>query len=73
MKKGTCRKCGKYGFLVNHHIVPFKKKYKDKRTIEICPDCHAEVHEILPNDCQSKEFYESFFVSWLYGLFKNFH
>ena len=71
MKYGKCKKCGNETYLEEHHIIPFKKEYKDNRTIDICPNCHTEIHNLLPTTKQSKSFYESFFLSWIFDLFNS--
>jgi 5-methylcytosine-specific restriction endonuclease McrA len=44
-KKGTCKKCGNYFYVHEHHILPKSKFGKDGETVELCPNCHTHFHE----------------------------
>ena len=72
-KIGICRKCGRIGFTILHHIIPFKDYYKDERKIEICSNCHTDYHTYLPAKKQKKSLYETFFISWIFGSFNKYN
>ena len=41
---GYCRKCGKFGFVHKHHVLP--NHFSDRKvTYKLCPNCHTEYHE----------------------------
>jgi len=70
MEKGYCRKCGKYDWLHQHHILPFSK-FGNGETVNLCPNCHTDYHKKLgrknlKND--SIEFHYEMFFRWLTGL-----
>ena len=51
MKKNTCEACGcevEVGAIEKHHIVPpqvtEQANMPESRTVELCGDCHSEVH-----------------------------
>ncbi len=70
MKKGICDRCGEYRWINKHHIYP--KKYFGKKgnneTVQLCLDCHADIHEILPKEKNSKTFYKTFTKKFLTSL-----
>lgn len=69
MKKGICKKCGQYRWVNKHHIYP-KEHFgtKDnKETILLCLDCHVDIHEVLPKEKQTKEFYKTFTAKFIAG------
>jgi hypothetical protein len=71
MKKGNCRKCGKYGYIEDHHILPVSVFGKNKHTSGLCPNCHTEYHDKLGNEGlknENMEFHFERFFRWLYGL-----
>jgi len=71
MKQGNCRKCGKFGFIEDHHILPQSTFGKNKQIYELCPNCHTEYHDKLGNKDlkdESMEFHFEKFFRWLYGL-----
>lgn len=67
MKKGICERRNQYQYINQHHKYP--KKYfgtKDNnKTVQLCLNCHAELHEQLPKEEQSKEFYETFTAKFI--------
>jgi len=67
MKKGICQRCNKNKFINQHHIYP--KKYfgtKDNtETVQLCLECHAEIHDLLPKDEHDKEFYKTFTAKFI--------
>lgn len=67
MKKGNCERCGEYRYVNLHHVYP-KKFFGSKdnyKTVMLCLDCHAELHEVLPKEAQTKEFYKSFTAKFI--------
>jgi hypothetical protein len=47
VKQGICKRCGRWGVTQWHHIFGGpKRKASDKYdlVIELCPDCHRELH-----------------------------
>jgi predicted HNH restriction endonuclease len=57
MKKGYCKKCGKYGWVHSHHVLP-KHTFESKVTYRLCPNCHTDYHET-----NKRSFYK-----WLIGV-----
>lgn len=58
-KKGICEKCGRYGYVNEHHITPLSvKRKKNNKKVTLYLDCHIEIHEILPDEPQEPSFYE---------------
>lgn len=49
--KDICEICGANCKLTIHHLIPqlkFKKdKYKENKTINICPMCHTTIHALF--------------------------
>ena len=46
-KRGVCKRCGRWGVTQWHHIFGGPRRKISERydfVIEICPDCHAELH-----------------------------
>ncbi|TAH17977.1 MAG: hypothetical protein EAZ08_12305 [Cytophagales bacterium] len=70
MQKGICERCGEYRYINKHHIYPqeFFSRKNNKTTITLCLLCHAEIHELLPKEKQSKEFYKDFTEKFISGL-----
>jgi predicted restriction endonuclease len=69
MKKGECKKCEKENYLEEHHIYPKSKFDDDENTIYLCPNCHTDYHQKLgKQESKDKNFYFSFYMSWLFGL-----
>jgi len=70
MKKGFCDKCHKLKWINKHHIYP-KEHFGNKGNTEIvqlCLDCHADIHDILPKEKQEKSFYTELMIKFLAGL-----
>jgi 5-methylcytosine-specific restriction endonuclease McrA len=68
-KKGNCERCGAYGYVNDHHIVPKRvKKNNNKETIRLCLNCHQQLHETLPEEAQSEDFYKDFTLKWIVGI-----
>lgn len=47
MKEGSCLLCGRYGNLVEHHLIMGRYRKlcdEDNLTIWICPECHTFGH-----------------------------
>ncbi len=71
MKKSRCRKCGKYTFTYEHHILPQAQFGKDTETVNLCGNCHTEYHQYLGNKelkNPSIEFHYEKFFKWMMGL-----
>jgi predicted HNH restriction endonuclease len=70
MKKDYCAKCGKFGIIETHHILPLSTFGKNKELINLCPNCHKEYHEHLGKDIKnpSMEFHLEKFFRWIFGL-----
>jgi predicted HNH restriction endonuclease len=71
MKKDYCRKCGKYGSVQEHHILPQSTFGKNNEKINLCPNCHADYHEQLGRNNLSNtsmEFHFEKFFKWISGL-----
>ncbi len=68
-KKGNCERCGAYGYVNDHHIVPKRiKKNNNKETIRLCLNCHQQLHETLPEEAQSEDFYKDCTLKWIVGI-----
>ena len=70
MKKGVCEKCGEHKWVNKHHIYP-KKHFGIKgntQVIQLCLDCHADIHEILPKEKHEKSFYKELMIKFLSAL-----
>ena len=70
MKKGYCRKCEKYEWIQDHHILP-QCDFGNGETIELCPNCHNDYHQQLGRKNlkgNTIEFHYLNFYKWLAGL-----
>jgi hypothetical protein len=70
MKKGICAKCGEHRWVNQHHIYPrehFGAK-NNKETVQLCLDCHVDIHQELPKEKQSKAFYKEFTIKFIGGF-----
>jgi len=70
MKKGYCRKCERYDWIEDHHILP-QSDFGEGETIELCPNCHTDYHVKLGRKNlkgQSIEYHYEHFYKWLAGL-----
>ena len=70
MKKGICAKCGEHKWVNQHHIYPrehFGAKGNNE-TVQLCLDCHADIHQELPKEKQSKDFYRVFTIKFIGGF-----
>ena len=71
MKRDKCRKCGKYTFVYEHHILPQSQFGKNTETMNLCGNCHTDYHQHLGNKelkNPSIEFHYEKFFKWLMGL-----
>ncbi len=65
-KEGTCKRCGKFTYVNDHHIIPKRvKKKNNKETVRLCLICPIELHTILPDEKQNEAFYKKFTNKWL--------
>ena len=69
-KRGICKKCNKYFYIHNHHILPKSKFGKEGETVELCPNCHTHFHEFSnihtgnPNDAdEARSIWNIWFTS----------
>ncbi len=71
MEKANCEKCGKYGWVHNHHILPKSDFGGEGDIVKLCPNCHADYHKKLGKKNlkgNSMEFHFEKFYRWLSGL-----
>ncbi len=64
-----CELCGRPKSLTKHHLIPkgvhrkkrfvnrFGKKEMQKRSLMICKDCHAGIHDLIPDEKELAEKY----------------
>jgi len=65
-KTGICERCGDYGYVNDHHIVPKGvTKFNNKETIRLCLKCHVEIHELLPDDLKKPNEINEFTLKWI--------
>jgi uncharacterized protein with PIN domain len=69
MKRGYCKKCGKYGWVHSHHVLP-KHTFESKVTYRLCPNCHTDYHETNKEIFHSKDpdRHKRSFYKWLIGV-----
>lgn len=71
MKKNYCAKCGKYGYVEEHHALPRSTFGENDEKYFLCPNCHTEYHDKLgwKNLINpSMEYHLTKFFRWLAGL-----
>jgi len=70
MKKGICDHCHKHKWVNKHHVYPkeFFGSKENNETIQLCLDCHADIHDLLPKEKKEKSFYKDFTIKFLAGL-----
>ena len=69
MKRGICERCGEHRWVNQHHIYP-KEHFGIKgnnETVQLCLECHADVHHLLPKEKQSANFYKEFTLKFISG------
>ncbi len=71
MKKDFCQKCGKYGWVEKHHVLPQCEFKGDGDIYKLCPNCHTDYHQKLgfknlKNKSMEFHFYK--FYRWLMGF-----
>jgi hypothetical protein len=69
--KNICKKCGKYGNIQEHHILPRSTFGENDEKIQLCPNCHVDYHDQLGLKNISNpsiEFHFNKFFRWLAGL-----
>jgi len=69
--KGYCGKCGKYGNIEKHHILPLSTFGNNEETIKLCPNCHTAYHTELGKinlKNPSVEFHIEKFYRWMCGF-----
>ena len=72
-ERTKCRKCGKYMYCDNHHILP-KEIFGEGETENLCKNCHDEFHRALgykylrKDHKKNMEFYLEKYFRWLAGL-----
>jgi len=70
MPKGVCNRCGEYKWINKHHIFP-KKFFGTKdnnETIQLCLDCHTDIHTFIPKEKKEKSFYSNLIIRFLSGI-----
>ncbi len=71
MKQGECRKCGKFTWIDEHHVLPKSIFGDEGELVKLCPTCHRDYHEYLGRENlknPSMEFHFYTFEKWLAGL-----
>ncbi len=71
MKKDICEKCGKYGWIENHHVLPQCEFKGEGDIVKLCPNCHTDYHKKLGKKSlhnKSMKFHFEKFYRWLAGL-----
>ena len=69
MEKDNCQKCGEYGWVHKHHVLPKAEFGGEGEVIRLCPNCHTKYHKILGHKNlkgNSMEFHFEHFYKWLY-------
>ena len=69
MRKGKCFKCQTIQWLERHHIYPQSIFGKEGETVDLCPNCHTDLHVKMGRAKQTeKKFYQDFHRKWMVGL-----
>ena len=70
-EEGICDKCGNFGIVDMHHILPKATFGKNNEAVKLCPNCHRAYHKALGTENlknNDPEFHFYFFYRWKYGL-----
>lgn len=70
MKKDECRKCGRYDWLEQHHILPKATFGDTEEFVWLCASCHTDYHQQLGREnLKNKDiaFHLYFYLRWFYG------
>lgn len=69
-KQEKCRKCNKYFYVHDHHILP-KSIFGEGEKVVLCPNCHTHFHEYLnKQDVNEKDVskYLYHWYNWYYTI-----
>jgi len=68
-EKKVCPRCNTCTYLEKHHILPQAKFYGAGKIIEICPNCHNELHkELGKSDLKNPDpdYHQFYFWKWFF-------